>query len=197
MRVCDVGDCSLPHLAKGFCRRHYERQKKTGDPEGLKVASRFMTGEQRLIHHGWTVTDSGCWEWNGSRTHPDNPRRSYGRLTVSRKAIPAHRVAYETWVGEIPEGHVVRHKCDNPPCINPEHLETGTHQQNAVDREKRSNPRRLTGEKNPGSKLTLSEVEDIRWICGMGAALGPVAEAFGVGKTAIFHIYKRNTWRNT
>ena len=52
---------------------------------------------------------------------------------MTGKMVKAHRAAYETWVGPIPEGLVVRHMCDNPPCINPEHLRTGTYLENNHD----------------------------------------------------------------
>lgn len=70
--------------------------------------------------HGWTVNSRGCWVY-GNLT--------YGR--VNRRS--AHRVAYERWIGPIPENHVVRHRCNNPPCVNPDHLETGTQSQNNQD----------------------------------------------------------------
>jgi len=61
---------------------------------------------------------NGCWIWNGSRTC------GYGSLSLSNKTYYAHRLAYELWVGPIPKGHWVLHRCRNPMCINPQHLYT-------------------------------------------------------------------------
>ena len=63
--------------------------------------------------------ETGCWEWQGATT-----RSGYGtvKLPGSRSSTTAHRLFYTALVGEIEEGHVIHHKCSNPPCVNPEHL---------------------------------------------------------------------------
>ena len=70
----------------------------------------------------------GCWGWNGS-----TGRSGYGKFHVNGMRIGAHRAAYIAFVGEIPEGGNVLHRCDNPICVNPEHLFIGTHGQNMSD----------------------------------------------------------------
>lgn len=87
---------------------------------------------------------SGCWNWTGSTS------RGYGQLSKGWKKAPykAHRLSYELFVGAIPDGLVIRHKCDNPRCANPSHLEIGTQQDNVTDRVVR-------GRGNPISLLNL------------------------------------------
>lgn len=129
------------------------------------------TDEERLRWHGWDETANGCWEWRGSR-HP----QGYGVVGRKSVLITTHRLSYMTWVGPIPEGHVVRHKCDNPPCINPEHLETGTKGQNNEDTARRDRSRR---------KLTRSDVEDIRWLFAEGAVQAHIARSYGISTSHI------------
>ena len=78
---------------------------------------------------------SGCWLWTGSLDD-----KGYGRVWAgirtsggNKRPSPASRVSYQLHVGEIPKGLVVRHKCDNPACVAPHHLEVGTKKENTQD----------------------------------------------------------------
>ena len=70
-------------------------------------------------------TKSGCWEWMGGRSVG-----GYGTLYDGQTTQKTHRLAYEVFVGPIPPQKLIMHSCDNPPCINPRHLEPGTNSQN-------------------------------------------------------------------
>lgn len=75
------------------------------------------------------VTESGCWLWAGGWS-----TKKYGKCSShSRVWAYAHRLFFQTFVGEIPQGMVVMHKCDTPPCCNPNHLILGTVKDNHVD----------------------------------------------------------------
>ncbi len=77
------------------------------------------------------VTKGGpdeCWEWRGVRN-----QAGYGVAYCAGLKIPAHRVAYMLAKGEIPEGLIIMHKCDNPPCCNPAHVFLGTSRENNED----------------------------------------------------------------
>ena len=77
--------------------------------------------------------DGECWLWTGPQT-----RDGYGVITVGRgRQYRVHRVAYETFVGPIPAGMLVCHRCDVPTCFRPEHLFTGTYSDNAIDRDRK------------------------------------------------------------
>lgn len=95
--------------------------------------------QDQLERLGMPEPNSGCTLFMGA------PRKlgGYGQISVAgrRSPQPAHRVAYEVFVGPIPEGLHVLHDCDNPPCINPSHLRVGTVQDNADDKVERHRQR--------------------------------------------------------
>jgi hypothetical protein len=74
------------------------------------------------------ITENGCWEWSRTRHS-----KGYGNASRNNKSIRAHRYAYEIWNGPIPDGMMVLHSCDNPPCCNPDHLRLGTAHDNMMD----------------------------------------------------------------
>lgn len=82
------------------------------------------------------VTPSGCWEWTGACV-----TKGYGHITSGRgRQITVHRVAFELTNGPIPAGMFVLHRCDNPPCFNPEHLFLGTNLDNMRDAKSKGRP---------------------------------------------------------
>jgi HNH endonuclease len=125
------------------------------------------------------VTKAGCWEWQGARSY------GYGMMMRGGKRLRVHRLSYELWCGDIPDGHVMRHKCDNPSCVNPNHLETGTQAQNIQDIAMRG--------RHGQKKLTKDEVAEIRSSTESNRAL---AERFGVGIIAIRRSRIGETWKH-
>lgn len=116
--------------------------------------------EERVRFYGWTVTRNGCWEFLGPRN-----AKGYGRLRFQGKKVLVHRKMYELFSGrEIPEYLITLHSCDNPPCINPDHLRPGTHRENTLEAELRGRSRHPLGAENGKSVLNrvsaLSMIED-------------------------------------
>ena len=117
---CVVHRCDNPPRCRGFCRLHYDRWRKTGDP---MLTLRDTLREDRF----WSRVDAGgdCWEWTGNRN-----TKGYGRVWWDSGQRPAHRKAYELLIGPIPDGLQIDHLCRNPGCVNPDHLEPVTMQEN-------------------------------------------------------------------
>lgn len=132
-RTCTIPDCDRQHIARGWCTFHYRRWQKHGSPTAggpmrKTLLPRDISLSDRISSIGWTVAANGCHEWNGSRD-----TGGYGRMRHGGKAMPAHRAIWEIHNGPVPRELVMRHTCDNPPCVNLEHLLVGTKQQNAQD----------------------------------------------------------------
>lgn len=128
--------------------------------------------------------NSGCWLWSGAHN------RGYGQIQVRGKTEKAPRLSWMLHRGPIQDGRCVLHRCDNPACVNPEHLFLGTHADNAADRaaKGRGRNRVLRGEKNPQSKLTREAVLQIHDLLASGATQRSLAARFGVGCTTITRI---------
>lgn len=134
-----------------------------------------------------------CWEWRAA-----TDSWGYGHISVVGKLRKAHRVAYELAVGPIPDGLVVCHTCDNPPCCNPVHLFPGTVADNNADMvAKKRHAHGLPGEANPRARLTWSDVEAIRALYGRGSlSQQALAERFGVSRSAIGDIVRGQHWQD-
>lgn len=103
--------------------------------------------------------------------------------------MSAHRVAYEAFKGEIPEGMVVAHACDNKLCVNPDHLWLATHKQNSEDMVQKN--RQAAGEKCGKSKLDKEQIDFIRESSLSHRQLGAM---FGVSHANIGFIKRGATW---
>lgn len=132
------------------------------------------------------VPISECIIYQGPRS-----RDGYGICGhKNKKVIWAHRKAYEDFYGEIPDGMIIRHLCDNPLCINPKHLAAGTHADNVMDRVKHG--RSAEGERNGRSKLTVKQV---RFILSHPEISGAeLARKYGVWKHVIYRIRSGSIW---
>lgn len=124
--------------------------------------------------------ETGCWNWTGA-----TDRYGYGNMKRAGKSIRAHRYAFEKLVGPIPSGACVLHSCDNPACVNPDHLRTGSQKDNIHDAIERG---RFVA---PRQKLTLAQVDEIR---RSSASSGELGECFGVHHTTIRDVRSGRTF---
>jgi len=112
-----------------------------------------MLNKPRDITH--KVTESGCWECTSHKADS----HGYIKVRVNKKQVYLHRIVYEERFGELKKDIVVRHKCDNPKCINPDHLVEGTYADNSKDMINRN--RSMQGVKNRAAMLTEQQVLEI------------------------------------
>lgn len=102
----------------------------------------------------YEVDQSGCWIWTGTYSG------KYGAAQIEGARIRAHRWAYSHFKGKDPGNMLVCHSCDNPQCVNPDHLFLGTSADNMADMVRKG--RSLKGTRNPGSKLTELQIAEIK-----------------------------------
>lgn len=128
--------------------------------------------------------DTPCQEWEGSQDG-----YGYGMLKWDGKTVRAHRLAFKLHYGYWPE--VARHKCDNPPCFNPEHLEDGTRADNNRDRDERGRHRTHKGESHGMAKILDADVAIIKesWRRQL-ATRQELADFYGVSYQQIWRITK-------
>lgn len=141
---------------------------------------------------------NGCWRWLGSRNGDGRPTIGAGGKTGrGAKTLRPHRVSWELVNGPIPDGLVVCHKCDNPPCTNPDHLFLGTQGDNMRDcfAKGRRGIYPRAGENNGNAKLTWEEVREIRSLYVRGQiSQTTIANRFNVPQTTISGIISGRKW---
>lgn len=168
----------------------------------------YYDSKKRFEADAWNHVDKSggpdaCWEWKGTMTV-----YGYGQFKCQSGIWRAHRLTYTLTNGPIPPELVVRHKCDNRRCCNPNHLELGTHDENmrdAVTRNRmasgdrsfaRNNPHRLRrGDTHPNAKLTSVQATEIRRLRDeTNMSLKAIADQFGVCSSTIANIIAGKIW---
>ena len=181
--TCSVIGCDRSRRTRGWCGSHYNQWRTTGVEPTIPFteAGRFS----RYVAKG---EPDACWEWQSTIK-----KNGYGAFWWRGKSDRAHRVAYQLAWGEIPQGLVVRHTCDNRRCVNPKHLLLGTHMDNVMDAVERN--RTCRKERNGRAKLTQADVDSIRTLRAQGATQASLAERFGVSKSAIQWVLNGRNWK--
>jgi hypothetical protein len=137
------------------------------------------------------IKEGGCWEWIAST----DGKFGYGKFHYIDKDWYAHRFAYFLFVGSINDLDVC-HKCDNPKCVNPEHLFLGTHQDNMKDKTMKGRCIGLVGETNHFHKLTVTDVIRIKASAIAGVTCRTLATQYEVTYQTIWNIVNEKNWVN-
>lgn len=197
MGLCSVDGCERKAWARGLCRPHDRRNRLYGDPltmgqvqhHGLTTAERFLKRVEKQ--------ESGCWHWTASSIG----KAGHGQFRLGNRSIVASRMAWMLFVGEIPKDdsaygtlHVC-HRCDNPKCVNPDHLFLGTHNQNVQDKMQKGRHRYgiSLGEKNCNAKLDEAKV---RYIRTSGLSCSELARRLEVSQPTVWAVLNGKTWKH-
>lgn len=196
-----------PRLRVSPARWLYEQEHGPLVPKQIMVATcktrncirhvRVGTGSDRAIYSEeataerfWAkvpVGAEGCWEWQGVC---DGPGR-YGRSHYKNKPIGAHRLAWILTHGPIPPGSEICHRCDNPPCVRPDHLFLGSRAVNAADMVAKGRAAR----NRPHAKLTPEQVRELRARHAAGGiSYSQLAALYGLTKMAAYNIVQGKSY---
>ena len=155
--------------------------------------------ERFLLYISNSVHPNGCWIWEGLFSH-----NGYGRFRLTGgKRIPSHRYSYELFKGKIKKGLLVCHSCDNPSCVNPEHLWVGTTKENMQDMCQKGRSyfqthakkiKRRKGVNHHKAKLTEKEVLEIRKLSNQGFTNRALGIKFNISEYTISPIILGKTW---
>lgn len=136
------------------------------------------------------INENGCFICT---SHYKN-KEGYTRMRKNGKKTLIHRHIYEECFGEIPKDLVIRHKCDNPTCINPEHLELGTIQDNVNDRMKRKR-HKSPNKKGENHHMNKLKECDVIYIRKSNESRKVLSKKFKVSECTISDIRNRKTWK--
>lgn len=135
-----------------------------------------------------------CWRWMGSED------RGYGvmqgRYEDGRyRHVRAHRLTYEVFNGEIPDGLNVCHSCDTPSCVNPEHLFAGTQSDNITDMYRKGRREITYGSANAWAKFTEDQIAEMLRYLLYGLQIAPVARTFGIAAATLSFARSGKRWK--
>lgn len=151
-----------------------------------KILQRFHSSYEKAVN--------GCWNWTASLSSG-----GYGSFYYSGRSYIASRVSWEFHGGKISNGLCILHKCDNPKCVNPDHLFLGTNADNTADMFKKGRNKNIElphpcGENHPCAKLTAAKVQEIRYLYDNGKHQRAIGFIFGVSGAHISRIVQRKAW---
>ena len=184
---CSLGGCDRPRYARSWCKRHYRRWQRHGNP--LVCFSNHGRAQAFVLEAASSDSDE-CIIWPLSRY-----LTGYGQITYKGLSMHAHRAVCIEAHGPPPsDGHHAIHSCGNGKdgCVNPKHLRWGTPAENGRDTVAHGTS--LRGSKNHSAKLSEQDVLDIVAALGQGSTVRTLADRYGVAHDTVRAIKNGRTW---
>jgi hypothetical protein len=190
--ICCIKECNLPALVLGLCNKHWRRNKKYGSPVAVTSHSGMFRGLSAEERFAMSVDKTeGCWIWKASKDKNGYGifRGMIGNVTFTK----AHRFSYALHTGDMLEGMQALHTCDNPSCVNPDHLFSGTNADNMRDKANKGRSRAPVGEKHGKAVLTERQVQRI---LKDPRPYAEIATQYNVKPSTIGSIKQRVSWKH-
>lgn len=159
-----------------------------------KIGGQFVVEPVHVRFWRAVEKTDGCWLWMGCRHYKGYGEFTIGKIRGKLSKTKAHRMAWTLSNGEIPAGMLVCHRCDNPQCVNPNHLFLGTAKTNKLDCIFKG--RHAFGEKAGRAKLTESKVKEVRKLDQEGMTRVKIGALFGISGRNVTSICRREIWRH-
>jgi hypothetical protein len=184
---CLIDGCNGQCHAKGWCKTHYDRWRRHGNPLAV-VREVNPTAKRAWINSASRSTTDGCIDWPWGQHNG-----GYGHVAWNGSTRPVHTIVCETAHGPRPIGMEAAHSCGRPICANPAHLRWATPKENSND--KIAHGTDLRGERSPHAELTWYAVHWIRSLYATGDYLQrELGEMFGVTHNHISDIVNHKRW---
>ena len=167
---CDCGKEKIFHT----CNLLHGTAKSCGCIDSIHRGNYDEDAKKKLLD-SIKIADSGCWEWQRSRH-----KQGYGHFPYKRKVMLAHRVSWILYHGILDPNILVLHKCDNPSCVNPDHLFLGTDRDNVLD--SISKNRFYRGMKKKPYSIKQSQIDEIRQLSSKGWSQKKIGQHLGISR---------------
>jgi hypothetical protein len=152
MKKCLFCDKSV--IGRNLCRYHYYQAKRDGTINNYPTKSSSTSVSDRM-QSKYQILPNGCWMWLGNKNSA-----GYPMIWLNGKSVRAHRVMFSINNGGLSDDLVVCHTCDNPSCVNPDHLFSGSRDDNNKDCKNKK--RNAFGMKNGHAKISAEQIKEIR-----------------------------------
>lgn len=198
MTICIVNNCDRKRAKNGYCYAHNKRFEEHGNPfYGKKIKYHAKTLIDAFESRYIKGDINKCWEWKGWKN-----KAGYGYFSFDGLKHAAHRHAYILKNGLTADGLMICHKCDNPSCVNPDHLFAGTNGDNVRDAYSKNRRKPVPVESMPRgnschlSKLTERDVIKIKQLIQDGKGNTEIAKIYNVVHQTISCIRNNKTWKH-
>jgi hypothetical protein len=188
IKKCSVKGCNGKYNCKNYCKKHYNQIRTKGY---IFISKRGLSAYERFISLTLNNPNNNCIEWIGAKQ-----LKGYGRFNPNGKAMGAHRFSYEHYIGSIPFGMHILHRCDNPSCVNHEHLFLGTNLENVRDMMSKKRNRHKKGEDCTHSKLKNIQVIEIKNLLSKGFGANEISKNLNIKRHYIESIKHNRAWNH-